>query len=184
MRPINNYDNVKPNYGGSGRKEEPGGYIVKITFVEDNPKKEYLRIEWDYAEGDLAGAHRECYDSYGFWPAALFRSYKDSAVGMFKAFIESVEKSNEGYKWDNNDPNNEKTLVGKWVGVVTREEEYMSNSGELKTRIIVDRVLPAVDILNGNFTVLPTKRKEASNRSNAVVDTTGPAPIPDSEIPF
>lgn len=180
MRPINNYDNVKPNYGGEGRKEEPGGYIVKITLAQDVPQKEYLRIEWDYTEGDLAGAHRECYDNYGFWPAPLFRSYKEKAAGMFKAFIESVEKSNEGFTWNWN----ERDLVGKWVGVVTREEEYTSNSGELKTRIIVDRVLPAVDILNGNFTVLPTKRKEASNRSNAVVDMTGPAPIPDSEIPF
>lgn len=180
MKPINNWENTRPNYGGEGRKEVPGGYIVKITFVEDNPKREYLRIEWDYVDGDLAGAHRECYDSYGFWPAPLFRSYKEKAAGMFKAFIESVEKSNEGFVWNWN----ERDLVGKWVGVVTREEEYMSNSGELKTRIIVDRVLPAVDILNGNFTVLPTKRKEASNRSNAVVDMTGPAPIPDSEIPF
>lgn len=181
MRPINNYDNVKPNYGGSGRKEEPGGYIVKITFVEDNPKKEYLRIEWDYVDDDLAGAHRECYDSYGFWPAPLFRSYKEKAAGMFKAFIESVEKSNEGFVWNWN----ERDLVGKWVGVVTREEEYTSNSGELKTRIIVDRVLPAVDILNGNFTVLPTKRKEASNRSNAVVDMTAPTNESfDEDTPF
>lgn len=181
MRPINNYDNVKPNYGGEGRKEVPGGYIVKITFAKDEPQKEYLRIEWDYTEGDLAGAHRECYDNYGFWPAPLFRSYKEKAAGMFKAFIESVEKSNEGFEWNWN----ERDLVGKWVGVVTREEEYTSNSGELKTRIIVDRVLPAVDILNGNFTVLPIKRKEASNRSNAVVDMTAPSvPAFDEDTPF
>ena len=181
MRPINNYDNVKPNYGGEGRKEEPGGYIVKITLAQDVPQKEYLRIEWDYTEGDLAGAHRECYDNYGFWPAPLFRSYKEKAAGMFKAFIESVEKSNEGFTWNWN----ERDLVGKWVGVVTREEEYTSNSGELKTRIIVDRVLPAVDILNGNFTVLPTKRKEASNRSNAVVDMTASSvPAFDEDTPF
>lgn len=183
MKPIENYDNVKPNYGGEGRKEVPGGHIVKITFAEDVPQKEYLRIEWDYTEGDLAGAHRECYDNHGFWPAPLFRSYKEKAVGMFKAFIESVEKSNEGYTWDNNDPNNEKTLIGKWVGVVTREEEYTSNSGELKTRIIVDRVLPVLDIMNGNFTVMPTKRKEASNRDNAVVDMTA-QPVPDDAVPF
>lgn len=181
MRPIDNYDNVKPNYGGEGRKEVPGGYIVKITFAQDVPQKEYLRVEWDYTEGDLAGAHRECYDNHGFWPAPLFRSYKEKAAGMFKAFIESVERSNEGFEWKWN----ESDLVGKWVGVVTREEEYTSNSGELKTRIIVDRVLPAVDILNGNFTVLPTKRKEASNRSNAVVDMTASSvPAFDEDTPF
>lgn len=181
MRPINNYNDIKPNYGGDMRKEEPGGYIVKITFAEDVPAKEYLRIEWDYTEGELAGAHKECYDNYGFWPAPLFRSYKQKAAGMFKAFIESVEKSNEGFTWNWN----ERDLVGRWVGVVTREEEYTSNSGELKTRIVVDRVLPVLDIMNGNFKVQPIKRAEASNRSNAVVDMTGGAvPVSDKDIPF
>lgn len=179
MKPIDNYEAIKPNYGGGGRKEVPGGYIVKITFAEDVPQKEYLRIEWDYTDGDMAGTHKECYDNYGFWPAPLIRSYKEKAVGMFKAFIEAVAKSNDGFTWNWD----ERDLVGKWVGVVTREEEYTSNSGELKTRIIVDRVLPAVDIMNGNFQVLPTKRKEASNRGNAVVDMTATV-IPDSEIPF
>lgn len=179
MRQILNWDNVTPNYGGETRKEIPGGYIVRITYVEDVKEKEYLRIEWDYTEGELEGTHKECYDNHGFWPAPLFRSYKEKAAGMFKAFIEAVERSNEGFEWYWD----ERDLVGKWIGVVTREEEYTSNSGETKTRIIVDRVLPVVDIMNGNFTVLPTKRKEASNRSNAVVDMTA-TQIPDSEIPF
>ena len=181
MRPIDNFENVTPNYGGEGRKEVPGGYIVRITYVEDVKEKEYLRVEWDYTDGDMAGTHKDCYDNFGFWPAPLFRSYKQKAAGMFKAFIEAVSKSNDGFEWNWN----EKDLIGKWVGIVTREEEYTSNSGELKTRIIVDRVLPAVDIMNGNFTVLPVKRKEASNRSNAVVDmTAGAVPVPEDVVPF
>lgn len=181
MKPIDNWDNVTPSQGGDMRKEVPGGYIVKITFAEDVPQKEYLRIEWDYTEGEMAGCHRECYESHNFWPAPLFRSYKKKAEGMFKAFIEAVAKSNEGFEWNWD----EKSLIGKWVGVVTREEEYMSNSGELKTRIIVDKVLPAVDIMNGDFRVLPVKRKEAANRSNAVVDMTAPTDKSfDEDVPF
>ena len=181
MKTIDNWDTITPNYGGEGRKEIPGGYIVRITYVEDVKEKEYLRVEWDYTDGDMAGTHKECYDNFGFWPAPLFRSYKQKAAGMFKAFIEAVAKSNDGFNWNWN----EKDLIGKWVGIVTREEEYTSNSGELKTRIIVDRVLPAVDIMNGNFTVLPVKRKEASNRSNAVVDmTAGAVPVPEDVVPF
>ena len=181
MRTIDNWDNITPSYGGEGRKEIPGGYIVKITYVEDVKEKEYLRVEWDYTDGELAGAHKECYDNYGFWPAPMFRSYKQKAAGMFKAFIEAVGQSNQGFAWDWN----EKQLVGKWIGIVTREEEYTSNSGELKTRIIVDQVLPAVDILNGNYTVRPTKRKEASNRANAVVDMTAPTNQSfDEDTPF
>ena len=180
MRPIDNFENVKPSYG-EGRKEVAGGYIVKITYVEDVVEKKYLRIEWDYTDGELAGAHKECYDNYGFWPAPLFRSYKTTAAGMFKAFIEAIGQSNQGFAWNWN----EKQLVGKWIGIVTREEEYTSNSGELKTRIIVDQVLPAAAIMNGDYTVKPIKRKEASNRNNAVVDmTAGAVPVPDEEIPF
>ena len=100
---------------------------------------------------------------------------------MFKAFIEAVGQSNQGFAWNWD----EKMLVGKWVGIVTREEEYTSNSGELKTRIIVDRVLPVSAIMNGDFVVQPIKRKEASNRDNAVVDmTAGAVPVPDDKIPF
>ena len=180
MRTIDNWENITPSRG-EGRKEIPGGYIVRITYVEDVKEKEYLRVEWDYAEGELAGAHKECYDNYGFWPAPMFRSYKQKAAGMFKAFIEAVGQSNHDFAWDWN----EKQLVGKWVGIVTREEEYTSNSGELKTRIIVDQVLPAADIMNGNFNVRPTKRKEASNRSNAVVDMTAPTNESfDEDTPF
>ena len=180
MRTIDNWENITPSRG-EGRKEIPVGYIVRITYVEDVKEKEYLRVEWDYAEGELAGAHKECYDNYGFWPAPMFRSYKQKAAGMFKAFIEAVGQSNQGFAWDWN----EKQLVGKWVGIVTREEEYTSNSGELKTRIVVDQVLPASDIMNGNFTVRPTKRKEASNRANAVVDMTAPTNESlDEDTPF
>ena len=180
MRTIDNWENITPSRG-EGRKEIPGGYIVRITYVEDVKEKEYLRVEWDYAEGELAGAHKECYDNYGFWPAPMFRSYKQKAAGMFKAFIEAVGQSNHDFAWDWN----EKQLVGKWVGIVTREEEYTSNSGELKTRIIVDQVLPAADIMNGNFNVRPTKRKEASNRSKAVVDMTAPTNESfDEDTPF
>lgn len=180
MRTIDNWENITPSRG-EGRKEIPGGYIVRITYVEDVKDKEYLRVEWDYAEGELAGAHKECYDNYGFWPAPMFRSYKQKAAGMFKAFIEAVGQSNQGFAWDWN----EKKLVGKWIGIVTREEEYTSNSGELKTRIVVDQVLPAADIMNGNFTVRPRKRKEASNRANAVVDMTAPTNQSfDEDTPF
>lgn len=180
MRTIDNWENITPSRG-EGRKEIPGGYIVRITYVEDVKDKEYLRVEWDYAEGELAGAHKECYDNYGFWPAPMFRSYKQKAAGMFKAFIEAVGQSNQGFAWDWD----EKKLVGKWIGIVTREEEYTSNSGELKIRIIVDQVLPAADIMNHNYNVKPIKRKEASNRSNAVVDMTAPTNESfDEDTPF
>ena len=59
MRTIENWENITPSYGGEGRKEIPGGYIVKITYVEDVKEKEYLRIEWDYTDGEMAGTQSE-----------------------------------------------------------------------------------------------------------------------------
>ena len=43
----------------------PGGYVCVITAVEDVPDKEYLRIEYDIAEGENKGYYKALYDSKG-----------------------------------------------------------------------------------------------------------------------
>ena len=60
MKPINNYENVQASSGEFARPTA-GGYICKIMDVEDVPmdantgKGDYLRIEYDIANGDFAG---------------------------------------------------------------------------------------------------------------------------------
>lgn len=72
----------------------------------------------------------------------MYWSYKQSALGMFKARIQAVERSNAGYTFNDD----ENTLVGKRVGLVLCEEEYRNNNGDISTRIKADRAVPVEDV--------------------------------------
>ena len=136
------------------RRPAPGGYAAKITHVEDDEKKEYLRIEWEFAEGEFKGANQETFDAFGFWPMTMFCSYKEKALRFFKAFKIAVEESNRNFVFKN-DP---QSLVGKFVGVVLGEEEYLAGDGKVKTRLYVAAKKPGKDIRDGNFTVPDLKK--------------------------
>lgn len=133
----------------------PGAYIVKIAGVEDIEEKEYLNISWDYIDGDLVGYNIYTYDRWGWWPCQIRRSYKPTALGFFKAFKTAVEKSNPGFVFREDDLD---AMCGKKIGVVLGEEEYVSSSGETKTRLYVYSVVPVDDVKAGRAKVPPIKR--------------------------
>lgn len=136
----------------------PGGYVCKYTKVEDVTKKEYLYMEFDIAKGDYEGYYQSLFDAYGFWGGKCYRSYKERALPMFKRMCSAVNKSNNGFVFDGETNADESTLVGKLVGLVLCEEEYIGNDGNLKTRLYVDRECSVDDIVNGNFKVKPLKK--------------------------
>ena len=70
-------------------------------------------------------------------------------IEKFKAMIEAVEQTNNGFRWTWD----EQKLVGKGIGMVLREEEYENRKGEVKTRIKPYAFCTAMDIRTGNFTV-------------------------------
>ena len=71
------------------------------------------------------------------------KSYKTKALPMFKRFCSAISKSNGNFIFDGGAVNSdEKSLIGKKLGIVLREEEYYSNSGDKKTRLIVHREFP------------------------------------------
>lgn len=146
MRNIN-WDNIQE--ANDFPKVKPGGYIVRIAKVEDDEQKEYLKIFYDFVEGELKGYYADLYKSKGFWGGNFIRSYKEKALPFFKSFKTAVEESNPGYTFKN-DP---QSLVKKFVGIVLGEEEYLSNSGEKKTRTYVDRTLSGQRIRSGDFKV-------------------------------
>lgn len=152
-----NWDTVQDDV----RRPVPGGYAAKITRVEDDENKEYLRIEWEFAEGEFKGANQETYDAFGFWPMTMFRSYKEKALRFFKAFKIAVEESNRNFVFKN-DP---QSLVGKFIGVVLGEEEYLASDGKVKTRLYVSATKAGNDIRDGNFTV-PELKKLATAPAN------------------
>ena len=68
------------------------------------------------------------------------KSYKESALPMFKRFCTAVSRSNGKYVFDGGKVNSdEKTLRGKKVGLILGEEEYEGNDGTIKTRLYVVR---------------------------------------------
>lgn len=129
------------------------GYICRITSVEDVVNKEYLRIEYDIAEGDFKDYYSQLYKNRGFWGGSMIRSYKEKALPFFKSFITAVEKSNPGFHFDSD----EKKLIGKLLGLVLAEEEYLSNSGEVKTRLYADKPRSVEAIRTGDYKV-PLKK--------------------------
>lgn len=159
MRAINNFENVQASTG-EFPKPTAGGYVCKIVNVTDVPlddkgKGDYLKIEFDIAEGKFDGYYKEQFDQWGgFWGASFIRSYKEKALGMFKHFVNCVENSNKNYTWDWN----ETGLIGKRVGIVMGEEEYLNNSGVVKNKLVVKEIKTVDDITNGDFKVPEPKK--------------------------
>lgn len=140
------------------RRPVPGGYAAKITKVTDVEEKEYLLIEWEFVEGEFKGANKETYDAFGFWPLAFVCSYKDTALRFFKGFKTAVEESNPRYVF-NNDP---QSLVGKYMGVVLGEEEYLTKKNEVKTRCYVAEKRSGRAIRDGDFKIPDLKKLDPS----------------------
>lgn len=164
------------------RRPVPGGYAAKITRVEDREDKEQLLIEWEFADGEFKGANKETFTAFGFWPYAFVQSYKDTALRFFKGFKTAVENSNPGFVFKN-DP---QSLVGKFVGVVLAEEEYMSNAGQVKTRLYVAEKRSGKAIREGDFKVPELKKLAVTAAPAYAVPAQNYAPITedDAELPF
>lgn len=163
MRKVNDYEITEPNLGGSFEKLEAGGYVCRITRVEDVPEKEYLKIEFDITDGPRKNWFADIHARAGFWGGKMIRSYKDSAVGFFKGFMTSVENSNPGYKW----AWSEHSLEGKYVGLVLAYEEYTGNDGSIKERIYVAQNRSVDAIKKGDFTVPALKKLSQAARPAA-----------------
>lgn len=144
----------------------PGAYIAVITDVEDVEEKEYLRISWDFAEGEYKGSNRETFKRAGFWPTTLVRSYKESALGFFKAFKTALENSNRGYLFDEDRLN---LMVGKYIGVILGEEGYINKRGEHKKRLYVAQTRSVEAIQNGDFKVPEYRENDGNGKKQASV---------------
>ena len=99
-----------------------------------------------------------------------------------------MEKSNPGYTFD------EFRLAdmrGKYIGIVLGEEEYISNKGEVKTKLVVVTTKTIQDIRDGNFTV-PAKKLLAEKKpvyaapaENSFASPPDDGPMPwDEKLPF
>ena len=161
MRVIENYENIQASSGEFARPGN-GGYILEIVNVTDVPfdattgKGDYLRIDYDIAQGDFKGYYTTQNERFGGgkWFANVIKSYKEKALGMFKHFTNCVEESNPGFKWNWQ----EQKLVGLRFGATLQEEEYEKNDGSVGTRLVVRDIKTVKQIMDGNFKVPVTKK--------------------------
>ena len=154
----------------------PGGYVARITKVDNNPDKCYLYIEFDIAEGEYKGYGASCLERNGFTPLRFYRSYTEKAAGMFKGFIECFNASNPNNPaWDGD----ENKLVGKYIGVVLGEEEYKKQDGSVGTRFNVARTVTPATIRAGSFKI-PAKKTLPVEQTA----TFTPLDTADSDLPF
>ena len=167
MRAINNWENIKES---SGFEKLPvGGYIIKILNVQDVAEKEYLKVSFDIADGEYKGFFKKQYDgdtrTDKKWPNAgsFVRSYKSTAESMFKGFVNAIENSYKGFKFDFD----EKKLVGKQVGIVVGMEQYLNQKGQVRERTYVSAVRSVDTIKKGDFKVPELKMLDATKTTSA-----------------
>lgn len=186
MKAINDFANVKAS---TGEWESPkvGGYICVITEVEDvqldanTGKGDYLKIEYDIDEGDFEGYYKDLFHSKGYWGGRMVKSYKEKALGMFKHFIDCVEQSNKGYKWNWE----EKTLINKKFGAVFGEEEYRKNDGSVGTRLVVSQIKTIEQIKKGDYKIPQLKKlKDGSTSVQPQQQEVTFSSADDSDVPF
>lgn len=166
---------------GNYVRPKAGGHVIRITKATNNPEKERIEFEYDFAEGELEGYYTDLEERAGFWGGKFNKSYKEKARTFLKAFIENVIKSNsdtDGIIVVNGDEEDvdETKLVGKVIGLVAGEEEYVGNDGKIKKRLDVfnAKFVPVEDIHTGNYKVPEFKpiTEQKSSGSAQVVDTT------------
>lgn len=184
MKQIENFEKVEASTG-EFENLPAGGYICRITNVEDVPfnvntnKGDYLKIEFDIAEGKFTRYYMDAaLRNDGKWWGSFIRSYKEKAQGMFKHFINCIEESNVGYKWDWQ----EKSLESKVIGLVLGEEEYRKNDGSIKVRLTVKDVKTVQQIKDGDYKVPALKKlapADSAAKASFFFET-----VDESELPF
>lgn len=161
-----------------------GGYVCKITKAENDEDKEYLKLEYDIAEGEFKDYYKELDEKKGYWLGRFIKSYKEKALPFFKSFCTAVTESNDKYIFDGDEHCDERTLVGKKIGLVLGEEDYVKSDGSLGSRLYVAQTLSVERILKGDFKV-PEYRH--LNEPAADPGTPMISPVSDSdldELPF
>lgn len=158
-------------YTDGAERVPAGGHVCRILTarvetLENGSEKLSLALEIDEGTA-LDGVYRRSYTAKATgnpaakWPC-VFSTFLVGRDGMcnpfFKGLIECVVQSNPGYVWNWD----ENTLKGKYLGMIFREEEFISSDGTIKIATrpafarTVERIragveVPEVKRLPGNY---------------------------------
>ncbi|SHN77504.1 hypothetical protein [Desulfitobacterium chlororespirans] len=155
MKKYSGYDKTEA-FTGEYEKLQLGGHVCVIlkVSVEEKEYGDLMRIGFDIADGPNEGFYDRQFqrkkqnNSDAKWPGMYYQTVRKDDLRYFKGFIQAIEQSNLGYKWDWD----EKTLNGKLFGGVFGEEEYVANDGSIKTAVkcfyvrSVEQIRKGVDV--------------------------------------
>ena len=175
---MKNIDWSKVEEAKGFEKLPMGGYVCGITAVEDFPNQEYLKLEFDIAEGEYKNTYRQLYEARNFWAGKFNAFYTEKGKSYFKSMLTAFEKSNKGFVFNND----EKTLKRKFIGLVIGYREYIGNDGTVKEGVDVQGYYSVDDIRSGNFK--PPVLKKLKNDTPAQSTTDAFSAIEDDDLPF
>lgn len=166
---------------------EAGGYVMRVMAAIVDNKYNRLQLQLDIVEGEKAGYYQKLYDKAGFWGMTLNLYMDPQSAWKWNRFIDAIKASNKGFTWNDDGENDEMTLVGKYIGVVTRKVEYMGNDGITKRKLRPYSTMSVQDIRDGNFTVpdlLPLQGQSPAAVTGVVDTTMNFGPLKDEDVPF
>lgn len=176
MKPYSNFDSIEAS---TDRKRlAPGGYVVEIQSVKENEDKQYFECVYDITEGSEKGRFSDDWGQKNPYVHRFIRSYKEAALGMFKAFLIALDESNGTKLVDKVKDKGitPKDFEKKFIGIVLGEEEYVTDRGEIKTRLNVASVKTTEAIRKGDFSIPdkkvmePTKYKPAPSNQGTPLE--------------
>lgn len=211
MERIDNWEEVKES-AGSFEKLELGGHVCKILEVsirkfngKDGKEYEQLECRIDITDPDpQAGFYERRFKSDAERDAlnAKWKGYyklsvpkndsQDFIKSNFKTFTTAIEHSNQGYTWNWD----EKTLVGKQVGLIFGLREFIATDGNILTfteprfargvENIEKAEIPNVKLANGEYMSYDDykEKKNESNNSSEAVDTSSFDTASGNDLPF
>lgn len=156
MQKPNEYDQTQGQVAGADFPKVPaGGYVLGIVSAEETRSKKgnaMLHLRLDIAEGEFRRFYTKLSEKLEKDIYLDFYQLIDGeSLPFFKGAIETIEKSNPGFRFNFD----EKTLVNKKVGANIREEEYEKN-GDVKTSLKIAHLATVEDVKKG-LEVLPKK---------------------------
>lgn len=199
IRKPSNWENVQPF---PERQKLPlGAYVCKVmnAVVARTNYGEMLQLSFDIAEGEYKDYFRKDYKGSMstnkkwrgvlrvFLPADDNTEKDEITKRTLAGMVTAFENSNPGYKWDWN----EKSLVGKTVGILFRNEEWEYN-GQKGWAVRPFRALSADTVREGNFTLPKDKPLQGSvtpaasytNAPAAPAQNNGFTQVEDDDLPF
>lgn len=177
------YDAAEVSSGGEFKRICAGAYVCRIQAVRTSTtdygrtvdfvkEKQYVKLLWTPIEGEFAGYFDDDYYADKDYAHTFYLSWKN--YGALKGVCQAFDESNPGFDayaainadaWD--------MFVGKKVGIVVGEEEYVGNDGSVRTRLGFPRVKSVQDVRDGRYKVpelkkLPEQQQAAARQYDDV----------------